>query len=156
MQGALLVVGAILLALVVGEDGARFYLVPLSLGLVYLAAALAGGPRGGYWATALVLLGVGIAVVVVERAKPELDGSGLYLLGAGAGALLGAVLARRGVAVDPIGAAATVLLLGLALALTRQVDQLEETRTYAVLVGLVGILNVAAGAIGLRGGRGRA
>jgi len=57
-------VGAILLVLVVGEDPSRFDLVPGSLGLVYLAAALSGGRRGSYWATALVLVGFGTAVVV--------------------------------------------------------------------------------------------
>jgi hypothetical protein len=150
LQGALLVAGVVVLALVVGDEASRFYLVPLSLGLVYLSAALAGGPRGGYWATTLVLLGFGTAAVVAERASPELENAGVYLLGAGAGALVGAVLSRRGVAVDPLGAAGTVLLIGLVLALTTQVDLLVEMRTFAVLVGLVGLANVAAGAAGLR------
>jgi len=150
VQGALLVVGAVLIELVVGAEGSRFYLVPLALGLVYLAAALAGGPRGGYWATALVLLGFGTAVVVVERASPALATPGVYVLGAGGGALLGAVLARRGVAVDPVGAAGTVLLVGLVLALSAQVDELAETRTFAVLVALVGLANLVVGAVARR------
>ena len=149
-QGVLLVVGAVLIEFVVGAESSRFTLVPLALGLVYLAAALAGGPRGGYWATTLVLLGFGIAVVVVDRASPELATPGVYLLGAGAGALLAAVLSRRGVAADAVGAAGTVLLIGLVLALTTQVGELAETRTFAVAVGLVGLVNLVIGAIALR------
>ena len=36
---------------------------PLGIGLVYLLAAAVGGRRGGYWATATVLVGWGAAVV---------------------------------------------------------------------------------------------
>jgi len=153
IQGAALLVGAVLLVLVVGEESSRFYLLPGALGLIYLAAALAGGRRGSYWATALVLLGFGAAVVIVQRTRPELATDGLELLGAGLGALVGAVLARRGVAVDPIGAAATIALLGLLAALRPVVSEVTDLTYYAVLVGLVGLFNLVAGAVRLRGER---
>ena len=149
-QGGVLLVGALVLLLVLGDDGRRFFFVPIGLGLVYLAAALAGGRRGGYWATALVLLGWGAAVVLVREARPELDTAGLYLTGAGLGVVAGVLLARRGVAVDPLGLAGTVVAAGLALALAPQVEALTEARTFALAVGLVGLLNVVAGAAGRR------
>jgi len=149
VQGAVLVVGAVLMLLVVGDESSRFYLVPGALGLVYLAAALAGGPRGGYWATALVLVGFGAAVIVIQRSSPSLASDGLEIAGVGLGALAGAVLARRGVAVDPTGAAATIVVIGIVAALRSEVSQLTDVVLYAGLVGLVGLVNVVVGAVGL-------
>jgi len=61
-QGLVLLLGAAVFAAVVGPEPDRFYLTPLGLGLAYLAAAAAGGRRGGYWATAIVLVAWGLAV----------------------------------------------------------------------------------------------
>lgn len=145
--------GAVLFAIVVGPDPDRFYLVPLGVGLVYLAAAAAGGRRGGYWATAVVLVGWGVAVVGAREGRPDLDAAGLYLLGAGIGGSAGLLLARRGFAVDPLGVTATVAAAGLVLAFaSRWSEVLEEARTYALLVGLVGLVNVVAAALAPRDG----
>jgi len=144
-QGGALLAGALVMALVLGDEPRRFFFLPLGLGLVYLLAALAGGRRGAYWATAIVLLGWGAAVVLVREARPELDTAGLYLLGAGLGVLAGLLLERAGVAVDPLGLAGTVVLAGLVLALAPQVAALTEARTFALAVGLVGLVNVLAG-----------
>jgi hypothetical protein len=141
-QGAVLLAGALVLGLLLGDDPRRFFWVPIGLGIVYLLAALAGGRRGGYWATAIVLIGWGAAVVLVQEARPELDTAGLYLLGTGLGVLAGLLLARTGVAVDPLGLAGTVVLAGGILALAPQVDALTEARTFALAVGLVGLVNV--------------
>jgi hypothetical protein len=149
-QGAVLLAGALVLLVVLGDDPRRFSLVPIGLGIVYLLAALAGGRRGGYWATALVLLGWGAAVLYVREARPELDTAGLYLAGAGLGVVAGILLARRGVAVDALGLAGTVVAAGLILALSPQVEAFTEARTYALAVGLVGLVNVVAGAAGRR------
>ncbi len=144
-QGLILLAGAIVFVLVVGAGPRRFYLVPLGIGLVYLASAAAGGRKGAYWATAVVLVGWGAAVAFAHDARPDLDIAGLYLVGAGAGATAGAVLARRGFAVDPLGAAATIALGGLLLALQGRWDPFADARTYAALVGAVGLVNVLAG-----------
>ena len=150
-QGLVLLAGAIVLAVLLGPQDDRFYFVPLGLGLVYLAAAAAGGPRGGYWATALVLVGWGLAVVWVREGGPDLDTAGLYLAGAGLGATAGVLLARNGFAVDPLGLAGTVLAAGVVLALSPQWEEvLTEARTYALLVGVVGLANVVAGVLGAR------
>ena len=139
----MLLAGALVLGLVLGDDPRRFCLVPIGLGAIYLASALAGGRRGAYWATALPLLGWGTAVVFVQQARPDLDTAGLYLVGAGLGCVVGLLLARRGVAVDPLGLAGTVVLGGASLSLDPQVAALTEALTYALAVGAVGLVNVA-------------
>jgi len=149
-QGAVLLVGALALGLVLGDDPRRFFLVPIGLGVVYLLAALAGGRRGGYWATAVVLVGWGAAVVLVQELRPELDTAGLYLLGAGLGVVAGLLLARAGVAVDPLGLGGTVVLAGAILAFAPQVGAFNEARTFALAVGLVGLVNVVLAVVARR------
>jgi len=147
-QGLVLLAGAVVFTLLVGTGGDRFYLTPLGLGLVYLVAAVIGGRRGGYWATALVLIGWGTMVVWAQEGRPDLDIAGLYLFGAGAGATLGVVLSRRGFAIDPLGLAGTVLLAGAVLAFAGQWPEvLLEARFYGILLGLVGLANVVGGAL---------
>lgn len=148
-QGLVLLAGALLVAVLLGGDARNFAYTPFGLGLTYLAAAAVGGRRGGYWATALVLVGWGADVVWARRGRPDLDIAGLYLAGAGIGAVAGVLLSRRGFAVDPLGLAATVLAAGLLLSFAaRWSEVLEDARTYAILVGLVGLGNVVAGAAG--------
>jgi hypothetical protein len=149
-QGLVLLLGAVVFALVVGPEPDRFYLTPIGLGLVYLAAAAAGGRRGGYWATAIVLVAWGLAVVWVRRGSPDLDTAGVYMAAVGLGAVAGLLLARRGVAVDALGLAGTIVLAGLSLAFAPQAEALAEARTYALLVGAVGLVNVIAGALSMR------
>ena len=142
-QGLILIVGAIVIVLAIGGSASGFYWTPLSLGLAYLAAALSGGLRGSYWATAVVLVGWGTAVVIVRQFTPDLDIAGLYLLGAGVGATVGMVLARRGFAVDPIGLTLTVATGGLVLAVEpRATSVLGDARLYAVLIAVVGAGNL--------------
>ena len=149
-QGLVLLLGAVVFALVVGPEPDRFYLTPIGLGLVYLAAAAAGGRRGGYWATAIVLVAWGLAVVWVREGRPDLETAGVYMVAVGLGAVAGLLLARRGVAVDALGLAGTIVLAGLSLAFAGQAEALVEARTYALAVGAVGLVNVIAGALSMR------
>lgn len=151
IQGALLLSGAVLLGLTVGQDRISFYWTPLILGLTYLAAAIVDGPRGGYWATALGLTGWGLAVVYLGEARPvDIDPAGAYLAGAGIAGIAAALLRRRGFLVSEVGFAATVAAGGLVLAFApRAPDTLEDATTYAVALGVIGLLNVAGGAYGL-------
>ncbi len=146
-QGVILLVGAIVIVVAIGASPTGFYWTPLAVGLVYLAGALSGGQKGCYWATAVVLVGWGAAVVVVRQLTPDLDTSGLYLAGAGLGAMTGMLLARRGFAVDPLGVTVTIALGGAALAVEpRFTSVLGDARFYALLLGAVGLVNVVLGA----------
>lgn len=149
-QGLVLLAGAVVIALAIGADGRAFSWTPLALGVTYLAAAVAGGRRGGYWAGALALCGWGGAVVIVAQARPDLDTSGLYLLGAGVGATVACLAARAGFSSDPLGAAATIAIAGAVLAFSSRWAPLADARTYALLVGLVGLVSVARGVLAER------
>jgi hypothetical protein len=142
-QAILLLAGALFLVFVVAPDDDRFYWTPLTIGLAYLGASIAGGRDGGHWATACALTGWGAAVVLAGAARPDLDVSGLYLTGAGLGAAAGLFLQRAGFSVNPMGLAATITGGGLALALTTQAPGLlDDARTYAVGMGAVAAVNV--------------
>lgn len=146
-QGVILLVGAIVIVLTIGSSPTGFHWTPLAVGLVYLAGAASGGPQGSYWATAVVLVGWGLAVVVVRQLNPNLDTSGLYLAGAGIGATIGMLLARRGFAVDPLGTAITIAIGGTVLAFEERFSSvLGDARFYALLIGAVGLVNVLMGA----------
>jgi len=146
-QGVILMVGAIVIVLAIGASATGFYWTPLAVGLVYLAGAMSGGPKGSYWATAVVLVGWGAAVVVVRQLNPDLDTSGLYLAGAGLGASAGLLLVRRGFAVDPLGMTITIAVGGAVLAFEpRFTSVLGDARFYALLIGLVGLVNLLLGA----------
>jgi hypothetical protein len=117
------------------------------VGLAYLGAAIAGGRRGGHWATACVLVGWGAAVVFVGAGRPDLDVAGLYMMGAGAGAVAGLLLGRAGVHVDPLGLAVAITAAGLILTFAaRTPTVLEDARTYAALLASVAVANPALAA----------
>ncbi len=146
-QGFILLVAAILIVLTIGGSPTGFYWTPLAVGLAYLAGAISGGSQGSYWATAVVLVGWGTAVVVVRQFNPDLDTSGLYLAGAGVGASVGMLLAGRGFAVDPLGMTITIAIGGAVLAVeARWSSVLGDARFYALLIGTVGLVNVLMGA----------
>jgi len=142
-QAILLLAGALFLVFVVAPEADRFYWTPLTIGLAYLGAAIAGGRDGGHWATACALTGWGAAVVLAGAARPDLDVSGLYLTGAGLGAVAGLLLQRAGFSVNPMGLAVTIAAGGLVLALTTQAPGLlDDARTYAALIGAVAVVNI--------------
>lgn len=141
-QGLVLSGGAVLFGLLVGSGPDTFYWTPLGIGLVYLAASVAGGRQGGYWAGALVLVGWGAAVAYAREVRPDVDIAGLYLCGAGVGATAAVLAGRAGIRADPLGVAATVTIAGAILALSGRWSELTEARTYALFVGAVGLVNV--------------
>ncbi len=148
-QGLALLVGAVALELLVGQDVLRFYWTPLVLGLSYLVAAAVGGRAGGHWATACILSGWGVAVVAIGLAQSQhIDVAGAYLFGAGAGASAGSLLPRAGFEVSQLGLAATIVGAGLILALSPRADLLTDAQTYALAIGAVGLFNVGLGVIG--------
>jgi hypothetical protein len=138
-RAILLLAGAAFLIVMVVPDDDRFYWTPLVLGLSFLAAAAAGPRTSGPWAPACVLVGWGAAVVFVRLAEPDLDTSGVYLAGAGAGVMAGTELARRGFAVDPTTLAATLVIGGALLALSTVAGIFVDARAYAALLGSLAV-----------------
>ena len=86
----------------------------------------------------------------MREGRPDLETAGVYMVAVGLGAVAGLLLARRGVAVDALGLAGTIVLAGLSLAFAGQAEALVEARTYALAVGAVGLVNVIAGALSMR------
>lgn len=142
LQGAPLVAGAIVLYLLVEAGDARFHWTPLVLGLAYLAAAAMGGPRGSYWATATVITAWGAGVALLAEADTGIATAPGYLLAIGAGALVAALLERRGFAVDALGVACAVLLAGAFFALQPH-EPFRDAWLYAAAVALVGVIRLA-------------
>ena len=146
-QAVALLAGAVFLAAVVAPDDRRFYWTPLTIGLTYLGAAIVGGRRGGHWATACALTGWGAAVVFAGATRPDLDISGLYLAGAGAGAVAGLLLQRAGIPVSAMGMALTIAIGGLILAFTtKAAGVLGDARFYAAALAAVAVANLALAA----------
>jgi len=94
-SGAVFLAGAGLYALVQGGLGADFDLTPLSVGIVAVAAGLAG-PRRQVVATGLVLAGWGAAVLLVAHGVvPAARTAPAYMLGIGAGLAVASRVAPR-------------------------------------------------------------
>jgi len=140
-RGVALLVAAALYALLV--DGVLdFTWTPFLLGLAYLAAAAVGGPRGGLWSTATVLLGWGLGVLVVFQTGLEVQRAAAEVTGVGLGVLAAAALAARGFSVDLVGVGATIVLAGAVFLLQGHVDAVTEPWPYAVLLAAVGAANL--------------
>jgi hypothetical protein len=139
--GALLVGAAVYALLVYGP--LEFFWTPFLLGLAYLGAAAVGGRRGGLWATGLVLTGWGAGVLL---AKLDFGPSAAdaYLIGVGAAALAGGLLARSDFAVNLVGVGATAVAAGLLHMLAGDpIGALVNPWPYVALLGLVGATNLA-------------
>jgi len=96
------------------------------------------------WATALVLTGWGIGVMLANKLKVDVSSADGYLMGVGAAALVGGLIARRGFAVDLIGVGATALAAGVLHTFAGDViPALVEPWPYVALLGVVGAVNVA-------------
>jgi hypothetical protein len=141
-RGSVLLAGAAVYALLV-YGPLEFFWTPFLLGLAYLGAAAVGGRRGGFWATGLVLTGWGVGVLLA-RLDFGVSSADAYLIGVGAAALAGGLLARYDFAVDLIGVGGTALVAGCLHALAGDpVQAFVEPWLYVALLGLVGATNLA-------------
>lgn len=152
IQAGAFLIGAVALYVLVEKGSTKFYFTPLIIGLSYLAAAVAGGRKGGHWPTAMVLVGWGAVVVWAGESRPDLDTSGLYLAGAGAGVLVAGILSRLGFVIDVIGLGGAALGAGLILAFSGKVDQFVEAKWFALVLAIVAAVNLAL-ALAARGRR---
>lgn len=114
-RGAVLVVGGLAVALLVGDGRPlSFAWLPLVTGAAYLAAAVAGGRDGALWGPALVVLGFGAGVVATVEGPLGADlFSSVVLIGVGAGAFAATLLPRYRIPVPAPSVAAAVLLSGV-------------------------------------------
>ena len=134
----MLVAGAVLLALLVGDGRPLDFLwLPLVTGLVYLAAAAAGGRDGALWGPGLVVTGLGLGTVLTVDGP--LGGqlfSPVVLTAVGAGAVVAMLLPRAGIAVDGLSVASAVLLSGVFFLLSER-GPTEVFRSVLVYAGLL-------------------
>jgi len=142
-QGAVLIGGGALLYLLVEVGDLRFEWTPLLVGLSYLVAAVLGGRRGSYWATACVITGWGAGVVLLAETTIDVSSDAGSLLAAGTGALVAAGLGRAGWAVDALGIAACVFLAGALFAFEPRSEALGMASTYAAALAVIGLLRLA-------------
>jgi len=149
-RAAILGAGAVVYALLVGGP-LDFVWTPFVLGVVYLAAAGAGGREGGLWATGCVLLGWGLGVLLWSQTDVEVERSAAEITGIGLGVLAAALLAQRGFRADAVGAGGTVLVAGFVFLFQRSVDVVTEWWPYALLLAVVAGVNAV---LALRRGRG--
>ncbi len=145
-QGIALLGGASLLQLAVASGPLSFFWTPCFVGIAYLAAALAGGRRGGYWPTAVVFLTFGLTVgVLSEQRGLDVRVPAAYIASVGLAAMLSALLQRRGFVIDLLGVGGAIFLAGLFYALDRYwVEVLGRADTYAALIALVGLWSLIA------------
>ena len=138
--GALLA-GAVVYALLV-YGPLQFYWTPLLLGLAYFGAAAAGGRRGGLWATAVVLTGWGVGVLLATKIDSLNSGDG-YLMGIGGAIVVAGVLVRGGFDIDLLSVGGTVLIAGILHNVAGDpVQALVKPWPYVALLAGVGALNL--------------
>ncbi len=139
----MLVAGAVLLVLLVGDGWPLSYLwLPLVAGLVYLAAASVGGRDGELWGPALVVTGFGLGVVLtVDGPLGGALFSPVVLTTVGLGAVVAMLLPRLGVVVDGLSVAAAVLLSGVFFLLSERgaTDVFRSSLVYGALLAAWGL-----------------
>ncbi len=139
----MLVAGAVLLVLLVGDGRPLSYLwLPLVSGLVYLAAAAVGGRDGELWGPGLVVTGFGLGVVLtVDGPLGGALFSPVVLTTVGLGAVVAMLLPRLGVAVDGLSVAAAVLLSGVFFLLSERgaTDVFRSSLVYGALLAAWGL-----------------
>lgn len=142
-RAPVLLLGAVAVGLLVGSGRPLDFLwLPLVTGLVYLAAAAAGGRDGALWGPAWVVtgFGVGVGLTVGGPLGGELF-SPVVLTCVGAGAVVAMLLPRLGIAVDGLSVAAAVLLSGVFFLLSERgpTEVFRSPLVYAALLALWGL-----------------
>lgn len=140
LSGITILAGAGLYAVLQATSALDFDLTPLSVGVIVIAAGLAGARRRSI-ATGLVLGGWGIAVLLVDHGVvPTGRTTPAYMLGIAVGLLAVRVLAPAASRADWLTSGAIAALLGpLGLYLSYDVPALGRWPAWAVaLVGLAG------------------
>lgn len=138
-RGAALLLGAVAVVLLVGDDRPLDFLwLPLVTGVAYLVAAAAGGPDGDLWGPALVVtgFGAGVGLTVGGPLGGELF-SPVVLTAVGAGAVLAMLVPH----VSGMSVAAAVLLSGVFFLLSERgpTEVFRSPLVYGALLALWGL-----------------
>lgn len=141
IRGAVLIVGALLIALLVEGGVLAYYWFPALTGLTYLAAAALSRSRGALWGPGLVITVVGIALALWLREGRPADSFqflALMAMALGLGGVLAALLGQqRGLAVTPMSIALPVLLFGVFSLLEQQRVEPVTGSTWVYVVLLI-------------------
>ncbi|MGI8535561.1 MAG: hypothetical protein ACR2K2_03505 [Mycobacteriales bacterium] len=142
-RGLILLAGAVAIVLLVQPIGfLDYYFNPLLIGLAFLAAAAATGPRSPLWGAALVTTSWGTYEVIASNVDVSWAG-GMSLVAIGLGGLIAAYLASRGWAVSPASVAWPVVFIGVGeFVMGNASDTVTGAVTYFV-AGLAAIYGVA-------------
>jgi hypothetical protein len=112
-RGLILLAGAVAIVLLVQPIGfLDYYFNPLLVGLAFLAAAAATGPRSPLWGAGLVVTAWGVAKVIENSVEVSWAG-GMSTLAIGLGGLIAAYLGTRGWAVSAASVAWPVAFIGV-------------------------------------------
>lgn len=145
LQGAVLLAGAVVFYVLLERADIGFHWTPLVLGLVYLVAALLGGPGGSYWSTAIVLTVFGLGPVARFEYDADFSVASIYVVALGLAVLLAAQLAERGFAITQTAVGATIVALGVVFAFQGKLDVVSEPLLYAGFLAAVGTARLVAG-----------
>lgn len=147
LRGAVLLVGAAALFLLVDAGPVPYRWFPFLIGVVYLVAAAAGRSRSALWTPGLTLLAVGLTdgLWLASRSGNSFELLALTALSLGTGGLLAALLGERaGFQISASSVALSVLLYGgFALIDARGIAPFtQHAWPYAALLALWGLVEL--------------
>ncbi len=143
-RGLILLAGAVAIVLLVQPIGfLDYYFNPLLIGLAFLAAAAATGPRSPLWGAGLVTTAWGVAKVIENNVEVSWAG-GMTMLALGLGGLIAAYLATRGWSVSPASVAWPVAFIGIGIFIhSNTLDTSAAGAITFFIAGLAAVYGVA-------------
>lgn len=112
-RGVLLLVGGLVVVVLVKPVGPqKLYVMPLIIGLTYLASSVAGGRSGGLWVPGLIVTAWGVATTTVLSGTINVDFTAATILAIGLGAVVATQLPRVGIPCNPLAIAVVVASIG--------------------------------------------
>jgi len=112
-RGVLLLLGGLVVIVLIEPVGPeKLYVMPLVLGLTYIASAVAGGRSGGLWVPGLIVTAWGFATTTVLSGTINVDFTAAAVLAIGLGAVVATQLPRVGIPCNPLAIAVVVAAIG--------------------------------------------
>ncbi len=112
-RGVLLLVGGLVVVVLVEPVGPeKLYVMPLVIGLTYLASSVAGGRSGGLWVPGLIVTAWGVATTTVLSGTISVDFTAAAVVAIGLGAVVATQLPRVGIPCNPLAIAVVVAAVG--------------------------------------------